>query len=80
MYAKRRSAVYELQCGTVDGKYKRYRPNTGGVVEDTTVPFRHEMSGVWHGFAEVRTKILPDGRLHVSREHYNIEPVDRENV
>lgn len=61
-YPKPRNLNADLELGTVDGKYKLARPNAGGVVEDTTAQYRREMCGIWHGFNEARTKILPDGR------------------
>lgn len=79
-YPQFRSCNGDLKEGMTDGTYKKAAINRGGVVEDTYVPFRKDMSGVWHGMNEKQPKVLPDGRV-ISTGHYaDVTPMDKENV
>lgn len=79
-YPQLRSCNDCLKDGILDGGWKHYRPNTGGIVEDTTAQIRRDMSGVWHGFRESHIKILPDGRPYISKNFVDVTPQDVENV
>lgn len=72
MYAQARNMNADLERGTVDGKYKFARPNAGGVVETTTAKFRKETCGIWHGFNEASTKVLPDGRSVTTIDYQDV--------
>lgn len=69
-----------MHAGATDGAYKKAAPNRGGVVEPLTAEYRKQMSGVWHGFNELSTKMLPDGRSGHPPYYQDVTPQDRENV
>lgn len=79
-YPQLRSANASLHAGMTDGAYKKSAPNRGGVVEDTTMEYRQRMSGVWHGFHEIESKVLPDGRVVTVPYYHDVTPYDEENV
>lgn len=79
-YAPSRSCRQDLHAGMTDGTYKKWAPNRGGAVEDTTAAVRRQMSGVWHGFNDSPMKVLPDGRQDHPPYYLDISPIDRENV
>lgn len=79
-YPQARSCTVSLKEGMTDATYKHYRPNTAGIVEDTTAGIRRLMSGVWHGFNEVQEKCLPDGRPFNTPYFVSVTPEDEENV
>lgn len=79
-YAQARSCVKDLHAGMTDGAYKRYAINRGGEVEDTTANVRRQMSGAWHGFRDIDTWALPDGREMTAYTHVNVDPDDIENI
>jgi hypothetical protein len=79
-YAPNRSCTADLHRGMVDGSYKFAAPNRGGVVESTFVPVRKDMSGVWHGYHEIPSKVLPDGRSVSTIDYFDVTPQDKENV
>lgn len=79
-YPTARSCVTNMKMGATDGGWKKYAPHRGGIVEDTTAPYRRHMSGVWHGFNESRTMCLPDGREFVNPDFDSVTPEDVENV
>lgn len=69
-----RSMNADLAAGMADGKYKRVRPNTGGVVEPTTAADRTNLSDTWFGVHEAREKVLGDGTTHVTPDYVATEP------
>lgn len=79
-YAQHRSCVADLHAGATDATYKKYAPDRGGVLEDTTAAVRRVMSGVWHGFNESSTKPLPDGTMGKVPYYNSVTPQDTENV
>lgn len=79
-YAQHRSCNMDLHRGMTDGTYKFAAPDRGGVVEDTFRQYRADMSGVWHGFNEIGTKMLPDGRSMNVPYYFDVTPQDKENV
>lgn len=79
-YPKLRSMGADWREGATDGGYKKYAPNRGGVVEPTTANIRSRMSGVWHGFHEDATKVLPDGTTCTTPNYHDVTPYDEENV
>jgi hypothetical protein len=79
-YATHRSWNKDMRAGATDGSFKKYAMNRGGVVEDTTAALRRLQSGVWHGFNETQTKVLPDGRVDQPPYYHDVTPQDKENV
>lgn len=79
-YAPARSANQDLHAGMTDGTYKKAAPNRGGNVELTFTHARQQMSGVWHGFNDVSMKVLGDGRVEHPPYHFDVTPIDDENV
>lgn len=80
VYPQSRSCNADLHAGMTDGTYKAYAINRGGVVEDTTVAVRRVMSGLWHGFSDLQSRILPDGTTATSLNYQDVTPQDKENV
>ena len=79
-FAAHRSWNRDLHAGMTDGTYKKFAMNRGGVVEDTSAPYRRDMSGAWHGFNETQNKVLPDGKVVMTPYYHDITPVDEENI
>jgi hypothetical protein len=73
-YASLRSCNSDLHRGMADGTYKFARPDAGGVVEDTTAAVRRQMYGVWHGFRETPSKVLPDGKIVSTIDYQDVSP------
>ena len=78
--AKPRSCNSDLKEGMTDGTFKKAVMNRGGFPENITAEVRQQMSGVWHGFREDSSMILPDGRTFHDPHYQDITPVDDENV
>jgi hypothetical protein len=78
MYAKPRSCNMELLEGMTDGTFKRANMNWCNASPET-VAVRKQMSGVWHGFNEISSKMTPDART-TSAGYADVTPADKENV
>jgi len=79
-YPASRSCNNSLKEGMTDGAHKKAVMNRGGVVEPCTTDARRHMSGVWHGFNETASMVLPDTRTFANPFYQDIAPIDRENV
>lgn len=58
-----RSMNADLHEGSVDGKYKRIRPNVGGTVEPMTARNRTDLDTQKYDVREAPQKVTPDGTL-----------------
>ena len=77
-----RSLVESLRTGAIDGSYKQLVKDRGGVVEDTTVYARADLSVRLYGIVETPDKQMPDGSGVVHSETEVNAPlavIDRRN-
>lgn len=61
-----RSLNGDLAEGMSDGKYKKVVMDRGGAIDAATYADRAALNDVYYGIHELRTKILPDGTVHVT--------------
>jgi hypothetical protein len=56
----------ELSEGSTDGKYKKVRPDTSNLNQDSTYQTRADLDDRYYGIHEKQVKVAPDGLLHAT--------------
>lgn len=64
-----------LFAGMTDGRYKKYAPDRGGIVEPTTARLRLEQCGIWHGYTDSMDKVLMDVSPWTDPYHQMVGPM-----
>jgi hypothetical protein len=61
-----RSLNSEWAEGASDGKYKKVVMDRGGSIDPATYADRAALNDTYYGIHEARTKVLPDGTVHIT--------------